>query len=144
VEGEWGTIEEITLTYVIMRLWDKRRLVVPITYFVEKIFQNWTRNSFEVIGTVFLQLDHTTPIEKTRAALDRILEKTDLWDGQVKNLAVTDANSQTIELRILVSAINSGNLWDLRCHVREQLIDFLQREHPGSLPKSRLTIREKQ
>jgi small-conductance mechanosensitive channel len=144
VEGEWGTVEEITLTYVAIRTWDKRNLIVPITYFVEKIFQNWTRTSFNVIGTVFLQLDHTTPIEKMRAALDNLLEKTDLWDKRVKKLDVTDSNAQTIELRILVSAINSGNLWDLRCYIREQLIGFLQREHPECLPKSRIAIKEKQ
>ena len=143
VEGEWGSIEEITLTYVIVRTWDRRRLVLPITYFVEKIFQNWTRTSFDIIGTVFLQLDHATPIDEMRTELGRILEGCDLWDGRVNKLDVTDANAQAIEIRVLVSAAKPSILWDLRCYVREKLIGFLQKNYPNCLPKGRLEIKEK-
>ena len=141
VEGEWGNIEEITLTYVVVRIWDKRRLIVPITYFVEKIFQNWTRTSAELMGTIFIQVDYTASLHEVRAALDFILAKTDLWDGKVKNLTVTDALSQTIELRILVSALDASKLWDLRCYVREKMITFLQEKHPEYLPRTRLTLK---
>lgn len=140
VEDEWGTIEEITLTYVVVRIWDKRRLIVPITYFVEKIFQNWTRNSSELVGTVFLHVDYTVSLDEMRVALDAILAGTNLWDGKTKNLAVTDTTFQTIELRILVSAADASRLWDLRCYVREKLITFLQEKHPEHLPKTRVLL----
>ena len=110
---------------------------------LQKIFQNWTRTSFDIIGTVFLQLDHATPIEAMRAELGHILEGCNLWDGRVKKLDVTDANAQTIEIRILVSASSPSTLWDLRCYVREHLITFLQKNYPNCLPKGRLEIKEK-
>lgn len=143
IEGELGNVEEISLTYVVIRVWDKRRLVVPITYFIEKIFQNWTHSSFELIGTVILEVDYATPLNEMRIALDGILSNTNMWDGKTKSLAVTDAKSQTMQLRILVSAKDSSTLWDLRCYVREQLIEFLQKNYPQCLPKIRLDIGNK-
>ncbi|OGT07725.1 MAG: hypothetical protein A2X78_01610 [Gammaproteobacteria bacterium GWE2_37_16] len=140
VEGNWGNVEEITLTYVVVRIWDGQRLIVPITYFVEKIFQNWTRTSFELIGTVFIQVDYTASLKEIRSALDSILVGTDLWDGRVKSLAVTNANAQNIELRVLVSAGDPSKLWDIRCYVREQLITFLQENHPDYLPRTRVAL----
>ena len=140
IENEFGYIEEITLTYVVIRIWDQRRLVLPITYFIEKTFQNWTRTSAELIGSIFIHVDYETPLDNIRKALDNILEKTNLWDGKVKSLVVTDTTPQTMEVRVLVSATNSSKLWDLRCYVREQLITFLQKHHPNSLPKTRIQI----
>lgn len=140
VEGEWGWIEEINLTYVVVRLWDHRRLVLPTTYFLEKPFQNWTRTSAEIIGTVFIHTDYTVSFEEMRKELDRILESTPLWDKKVKVLQVTDAKERTVESRILVSAKNSPTAWDLRVFVRERMIEFLQKNYPESLPKSRVTL----
>ncbi|MDE3068024.1 MAG: mechanosensitive ion channel [Verrucomicrobiota bacterium] len=146
VEGEWGRIEEITLTYVVVLIWDLRRLVVPITYFIEKPFQNWTRISADLLGTVFLYMDYTAPVDAVRAELDRILEHSRLWDRKVKGVQVTDSKEHTLEVRVLVSAANSSAAWDLRCEVREKLVDFLQRNYPHSLPRARaeLAVREEQ
>ncbi|HEX3729735.1 MAG TPA: mechanosensitive ion channel domain-containing protein [Opitutaceae bacterium] len=138
VEGEWGRIEEITLTYVVVAIWDLRRMVLPITYFIEKPFQNWTRASSALLGTVFLYLDYTAPVDALRAELDRVLEASPRWDKKVKGLQVTDTKDKTIELRILASAADSSLQWDLRCEIREKLISFLQREHPECLPRTRL------
>jgi small-conductance mechanosensitive channel len=140
VEGEWGRIEEITLTYVVVRIWDLRRLVLPITYFLEKPFQNWTRASADLLGAVFLHCDYRVPVAAVRTELERIVSKTDLWDGKVCGLVVTDATDRTIVLRALVSASNSGRAWDLRCHVREKLIEFLQCQHPECLPRIRAEL----
>jgi small-conductance mechanosensitive channel len=140
VEGEWGQIEEITLTYVVVRIWDLRRLVLPITYFIEKPFQNWTRTSSEILGSVMLYLDYTISMEELRAEFMRILQTTPLWDQKVAVLQVTDAKERTIEIRALVSARDAGASWDLRCHVREKFIEYLQRTHPESLPQVRATI----
>ncbi len=137
VEGEWGRIEEITLTYVVVCIWDLRRLVLPITYFLEKPFQNWTRASVDLLGTVTLHCDYRVPVAAVRAELDLILAGTDLWDGKASGLVVLDATEKTVVLRALVSAKNSGAVWDLRCYVREMLIEFLQREHPDCLPRLR-------
>ena len=137
VEGEWGRIEEITLTYVVVAIWDLRRMVLPITYFIEKPFQNWTRSNAALLGTVFLYLDYTAPVAELRAELDRILETSTLWDRKVKGLQVTDAKDTVIEVRILVSAADSGKAFDLRCEVREKMIAFIQKNAPGSLPRSR-------
>jgi len=141
VEGEWGWIEEINLTYVVVRIWDKRRLVLPCTYFLEKPFQNWTRTSADIIGTVFLYTDYTVPFEALRRELDNILENTKLWDGNVKVLQVTDSKEQTVESRILVSAKNSPTCWDLRVLVREKMIEFVQKNYPESLPKTRVVLK---
>jgi small-conductance mechanosensitive channel len=143
VENEWGWIEEINLTYVVVRIWDKRRLVLPSTYFLEKPFQNWTRTSGDIIGTVFLYTDYTIPFKALREELSRILDTTDLWDKKVKVLQVTDSKEQTVESRILVSAKNSPTCWDLRVYVREKMIEFIQQNYPDSLPKARLVVNSK-
>ena len=143
VEKEWGRIEEITLTYVVIRIWDKRRLVVPISYFIENSFQNWTRTSAEIIGSVYIYVDYGFPVEDLRTELTRILEQSDEWDKQVNVLQVTDANNQNVELRALMSTPDSAKGWDLRVLVREKLILFIQREYPQYLPKSRVLIQDK-
>lgn len=142
VEGEWGRIEEITLTYVVVRIWDLRRLIVPITYFVETPFQNWTRTSAAILGTVFLYVDYTVPVDAIRGELQRILEGTKLWDGQVGLVQVTNASERTVEVRALMSAVDAGTAWDLRCHVREKLIEFVQKSYPNALPKFRAQFEE--
>ncbi len=140
VEGEWGWIEEITTTYVVVRIWDLRRLIVPISYFIEHPFQNWTRATADLLGTVFLYTDYTVPVEEIRQELHRILETTDLWDRKVWGLQVTNASEHTMELRALMSASDSPKAWDLRCLVREKLITFIQQKHPNSLPKTRMEM----
>lgn len=138
VEGEWGRIEEITLTYVVVHVWDQRRLVLPITYFVEHPFQNWTRKSSEIWGTVNLYVDYSVPVDEVRRELDRVLKKTDLWDGEVSGIQVTDSTDKVMVLRVLLSAKDAPTAWDLRCLVRERLISFLQRKYPSSLPRMRV------
>ena len=140
VENEWGWIEEITLTYVVVKIWDQRRLVVPITYFIEKPFQNWTRTSAEMLGTVYLYADYTLPVQEIREELQRILENTPLWDRRVSVLQVTNANDRTIELRALMSAVDSPTAWSLRCHVREKLLEFMQQNFPQNLPQVRIEM----
>ena len=137
VENESGRVEEITFNYVVVRLWDWRRMIVPLSYFIEKPFQNWTRIGNELIGTVFLYVDHTAPVETIRKKLAEIAAQSKLWNGKVVSLQVSDCKETTIELRALVSANNAPAVWDLRCEVREKLIDFLQREHPEALPRRR-------
>ena len=137
VEGEWGWIEEITLVYVVVRLWDLRRLVLPISYLLENPFQNWTRTSANIIGTVMLYADYALPIEPLRAKLKTVVAGTPLWDGKVQNVQVTDITEQTMQVRILVSAADSPTAWDLRCLVREQMIAFIRSEYPDCLPKRR-------
>lgn len=137
VENEWGRIEEITLTYVVVRIWDLRRLVVPITYFIEKPFQNWTRVTADILGTVFIYVDYTVPIESVRAELHRILKDSEFWDGKVCVLQVTNTSERTVELRALMSAADASTAWSLRCQVREKLIDFIQKNYPEALPKLR-------
>jgi small-conductance mechanosensitive channel len=138
IEGEWGRIEEITTTYVVVCIWDLRRLVVPLSYFIEKPFQNWTRISSELLGTVFLYTDYSVPVENVRNELLRVLRGSDLWDGKVWGLQVTNATDRIVELRALMSAADSGKAWDLRCHIREALIAFLRESYPDSLPKTRI------
>jgi small-conductance mechanosensitive channel len=138
VGGEWGRIEEITLTYVIVKIWDERRLVVPITYFLDNVFQNWTRTSAQLLGTVYIYTDYGIPVEKVRQELNHILESTDLWDGRVCVLQVTAASEKSIELRALMSAEDSSKAWDLRCYVREKLISFMQERFPENLPRVRI------
>jgi small-conductance mechanosensitive channel len=140
VEGEWGRIEEITLTYVVVRIWDLRRLILPVTYFLEKSFQNWTRSSAAVMGTVYLYADYTAPVATIRDKLKEIVSADPLWDRQVCVLQMTDARDRTVELRALVSAADSGALWDLRCRVREELVRFLAESYPLALPKVRATL----
>ncbi len=141
VEGEFGQIEEITLTYVTVRTWDLRRMILPITYFVEKPFQNWSRVSTDLLGTIVLYLDYQAPIGELRKELKRLVENNPKWDKKVCGLQVTDTKQTTIEVRALVSATDPGKVFDLRCEVREGLIEFLCRNHPGSLPRQR-SVRE--
>jgi small-conductance mechanosensitive channel len=138
VEGESGWIETITSTYVVVRIWDLRRLIVPLSYFIEKPFQNWTYENSAQIGSVFLHVDYTVPVERVRAKLDEIVRDCKLWDGKVVNLQVTDTPQDMVELRALVSARSPSQAWDLRCEVREKLIAFLQAEYPQSLPRRRI------
>ena len=142
IENEWGRIEEITLTYVVVSIWDKRRLIVPTTYVFEKPFQNWTRTTAELLGTVFIYVDYNVPFEAVRNELTRLLENSPLWDGKVNVLQVTDAKESSIELRALMSAKDSPTTWDLRVYIREKLIEFLQKNYPESLPKKRIQIEE--
>jgi small-conductance mechanosensitive channel len=142
VENEWGWIEEINLTYVVVRIWDQRRLIVPSTYFLEKPFQNWTRTSADILGTVFIYTDYTMPVEPLRQELTRLLQESPLWDGRVNVLQVTDAKEYTLELRALMSASSSPKAWDLRVYVREKLIGFIQREYPECLPRTRVSLED--
>lgn len=137
VENEWGRVEDITLTYVVVRVWDLRRLIVPINYFIEQPFQNWTRASSELLATVFVHLDYTIPVDALRSELTRILTSSAKWDGKVNVLQVTDAKERTLEIRALASATDASLAWDLRCEIREQLIAFVQRHYPDSLPRMR-------
>jgi small-conductance mechanosensitive channel len=140
VEGEWGNVEEITSTYVVIRIWDLRRLIVPLKYFLEKPFQNWTRQSADLIGVVMLYVDYSVPVDAIRARLAEILKGSPLWDGKVGVVQVTDAKERTVEVRVLVSAASSGQAFDLRCDVREKLIAWLQAHHPSALPRERLEL----
>jgi small-conductance mechanosensitive channel len=137
IEGEWGRIEEITGSYVVVRIWDERRLVVPLNWFIENPFQNWTRTGAQLIGTVFLMLDYRTPLAPLRDELQRLCSEAPEWDGRVCVLQVTDANEHAMQLRALVSSSDSGRGWDLRCHVREGLIAYVQANHPEALPRWR-------
>ncbi len=137
VDGELGWIEEINSTYVVVRLWDWRRQIVPLTYFLENVYTNWTRSSAAIIGNVLLYADYGIPVERVREKLNEIVKQSKLWDGNIVNLQVTDATERTIQLRALVSAKTSAIAWDLRCEVREKLISFIQRELPASLPRAR-------
>ncbi|MBS1665162.1 MAG: mechanosensitive ion channel [Bacteroidetes bacterium] len=140
VEGEWGRVEEITLTYVVVNIWDQRRLILPINYFVEKPFQNWTRTTADILGTVFLYLDYTIPLDPMREEFTRLLESNPLWDKRVKVLQVTNASEKTIEVRALMSASSSGNAFDLRCDIREGLIKWVQQNYPDCFPINRAII----
>jgi small-conductance mechanosensitive channel len=137
VEGEFGTVEEITSTYVVMRLWDLRRMVVPLSYFIEKPFQNWTRQTTDLIGVVLLYLDYTAPVQRIREKANEIVADSAKWNRKVFNVQVTDAKESTMEVRILASADNASAAADLRAEIREKMSDFLQREHPRDLPRSR-------
>ncbi|MFD0857877.1 mechanosensitive ion channel family protein [Roseovarius aquimarinus] len=143
IEGEWGWIEEIFATYVIVRIWDRRRLVVPLSYFIEKPFQNWTRESAQVIGAVTWDLDYTAPVKAMREKLDEFLGQSELWDKEVSNLQVVETGPETITIRALMTARTSPMVWDLRCDVREKMVEWLQREHPEALPRTRGEFRMK-
>jgi len=140
VEGEWGRVEEITLTYVVIRIWDQRRLIVPLSHFIEKAFQNWTRVSAEIMGSVFVYADYTLPLDEIREEVKRLVESHPDWDRKFWNLQVTDATERAMQIRVLVTAADSGKAWNLRCDVREKLISFLQSKHPQSLPKVRTEL----
>jgi small-conductance mechanosensitive channel len=139
VEGEWGKIEEITTTYVIVAIWDYRRLVVPLTYFIEKPFQNWTRERAELMGTAFLYVDYSVPVPALRAELQRLLEASPLWDRKIVACQVTNLSEQTMEIRCLMSARNSSEQFDLRCIVREGMIEFIQKNYPDAFPRTRFS-----
>jgi small-conductance mechanosensitive channel len=143
VEGEFGRVEEITLTYVVLHLWDQRRLILPINYFIEKPFQNWTRTTAEMMGTVILYLDYSVPLEPLREEFKRLLEASPLWDKRVSAVQVTGATDKDVEVRMLVSAGNSSDVFDLRCYIRENLILFIRENYPESLPKTRMELRER-
>jgi small-conductance mechanosensitive channel len=137
VEGEWGRIEEITFTYVVVRSWDERRVVLPISYFTQTPFENWTRRQAQVLGTVLLHVDYTAPVDELREELGRIMADTDLWDGRDFGLQATDTKDRTLELRIVASAADAPRAWDLRCLIRERLVDYLVQHHPEALPRVR-------
>ncbi|NKY41726.1 mechanosensitive ion channel, partial [Cellulomonas septica] len=141
VDGEWGRIEEITLTYVVVHVWDDRRLILPSTHFTTTPFENWTRRQADLLGTVELDLDWEVPVDAMRAELTRLLEATDLWDGRVGILQVTDAVGGAVRVRVLASARDAPTLFDLRCYVREGLVGWLQREAPEGLPRTRWEAR---
>ncbi|UUX94278.1 mechanosensitive ion channel family protein [Aquabacterium sp. J223] len=142
VQGEWGRVEEITGTYVVMKLWDERRLIIPLQWFIENPFQNWTRDSAQIIGSVFLWVDYTTPLEPLREEARRLAEASAHWDGRVCLLQVTDADTRAMQLRLIVSSASSGQNWDLRCELREGLIAFLQRTRPQCLPTLRVALQD--
>lgn len=137
IQGEWGRIEEITSAYVVVRIWDLRRLIVPLTYFIENSFQNWTRESSDILGTSFLYVDYSIPVEELRAELQRIVEASPLWDKKVCGLQVTNLSEQTMELRCLMSSRNSSENFDLRCDVREKMIAYIQQHYPDAFPRTR-------
>jgi len=137
VEGEWGRVEEITGTFVVLRIWDDRRLILPLSYFIEKPFQNWTRHDSQLLGSVFIYADYGMPLAPLRAEVERIVKSAPEWDGRFFNLRVTDATERTMQIRVLCTAASSSLAFDLRCTVREGLIDFMQREYPQFLPKVR-------
>jgi small-conductance mechanosensitive channel len=140
VEGEWGRIEDINATHVAIRIWDDRRLIVPVSYFLTQPFQNWTRVTADITGQVTLEVDYATPIEKVRAAAGRIVEASAHWDRRFWNLQVVEAGERTIRLRVLASAGDASSAWDLRCEIREKLIGFLQERHPEALPRFRASL----
>lgn len=142
-EGEFGRVEEITLTYVVLSLWDERRLILPINYFIEKPFQNWTRTTSEILGTVYLHLDYTAPFEEIRKEFNRLMETTDLWDKRTKVMQVTETTENSVEVRLLISAANSCKAFELRCYIRENMITFIQKNFPESLPATRAIIASK-
>ena len=140
VEGEWGWIEEITTTYVVVRIWDLRRLVLPLSYFIQKPFQNWTRQSSDLLATVFVYADYTVPVDEVREELHRVLEASGMWDGKTWGLQVTNLSERAVELRALMSAPGSSESWDLRCYVREKIVAFLQHHYPHCLPRARAEV----
>jgi small-conductance mechanosensitive channel len=142
VEKEWGRVEEINLTSVIVRLWDRRRLILPITYFVEKPFENWTRSDASIIGSIILYLDYNVPVDKLREKARKLAEDDPLWTGETFAVQVIDTLPTCIQVRILVSAPDSPSAFDLRCHMREELIAFIRDEYPQGLPQSRLLLAE--
>lgn len=140
IEGEWGRVEEITGTYVVLKIWDERRLIIPLQWFIEKPFQNWTRNNAQLIGTVFLWVDYRMPLQPLREAAQRACAEAPEWDKRLCLLQVVEAGEKSMQLRVLVTSANSSLSWDLRCKVREALVDFMQREYPQHLPMMRAEI----
>jgi small-conductance mechanosensitive channel len=137
VQGEWGKVEEIKGSYVVLRIWDDRRLIIPLNWFIENPFQNWTRRTSQLLGAVLLHLDFSTPLDAFREQAKKVVESAPEWDKRVFVVQVTEATEQTMEVRTLMSAMDAGRLFDLRCRVREEMITWLAREYPGSLPRVR-------
>lgn len=145
VNNEWGRIEEITGTYVVVKIWDERRLIVPLQWFIENPFQNWTRTTSQIIGSVFFWMDYSVPIDPLRKELDRLVkEAPELWDGRVAGLQVTETTENSIQIRVLVSSPDSGKNFDLRCYVREKMVNFIACNYPEGLPKLRATVSEEE
>lgn len=142
VQNEWGQVEEITGTYVVVRLWDQRRMIVPLQWFIEHPFQNWTRASSEILGTVNLWVDYRMPLDPLRKEAERICHNAPEWDGRLCQIQVVDANDRAMQVRVLVSAGDAGRAWDLRCRMREGLIDFVQRQYLAYLPRVRAEVGE--
>ncbi|MBF0431713.1 MAG: mechanosensitive ion channel [Fibrobacteria bacterium] len=140
VEGEWGRVEEITLTFVVVRIWDLRRLVLPISYFIDKPFQNWTRTSSDILGTVFLYTDYTVSVDAIRKEMEKIVAGSEDWDKKVCGVQVTDSKPDVLEIRLLISAKDASKAWNLRCLLREKIVDFIQRNYPESLPRTRAEL----
>lgn len=140
IENEWGWVEDIASTYVVIRLWDWRRMVVPLAYFIERPFQNWTRDAASLIGSIILHVDYAADVPRIRNRLEEAVKESKLWDGAIVNLQVVDTNVRTMELRALVSARNAPQAWDLRCEIREKLIAFLQKDMREALPRERADI----
>ena len=140
IENEWGWVEDIAATYVVIRLWDWRRMVVPLSYFIEKPFQNWTRDTASLIGVIAFHVDYRADVPRIRRWLEEAIKDSALWDGAVVNLQVIDADARTVELRALVSARNAPQSWDLRCEMRERLIAFIRDEMPEALPRERAIL----
>jgi len=141
ISGEWGRIAEITSTYVVVNIWDQRTLIVPLSFFIEQPFTNWTRTGADILGTAFLYLDYSVPTEPLRQELQRIAKDSPLWDGRVCGLQVTNLSEKTMELRCLVSSSDSGKNFDLRCLVREKMIEFVRDNYPDALPTMRIQAR---
>ena len=137
VQGEWGRVEEINSAYVVIKIWDLRRLIVPLSFFIENSFQNWSREATDIMGTAFLYVDYSIPVDELRAELERIVHPSPLWDKKVCGLQVTNLTERTMELRCLVSSSNSSQNFDLRCLVREQMTAFIQQRYPESFPRTR-------
>ncbi|MBA0050346.1 mechanosensitive ion channel family protein [Streptomyces sp. AJS327] len=142
IDGEFGTVDEITVSYLVVLTWDERRITMPVSYFTSKPFENWSRGGPQLTGTVFLQLDHTAPIEELRARTGEVVRASDNWDGRLWSLVVTDSTPTTIEVRAVVTARTSGDLWTLRCTVREELLTWLREKHPYALPGIRYSAAE--
>ncbi|PJE98514.1 mechanosensitive ion channel protein [Streptomyces carminius] len=135
VDGEWGTVEEITISYLVVRTWDERRITMPVSYFTNKPFENWSRGGAQMTGTVYLHLDHSAPIAEIRAKTEELVRASDVWDGRNWSLVVYDTTPTTIVVRAVMTARNADDIWTLRCEVREGLVTWLHREHPYALPR---------
>jgi small-conductance mechanosensitive channel len=142
VQGEWCWVEEVTATYVVLRVWDLRRLVVPLQWFIENPFQNWSRNTSELLGAVFIWVDYTMPVEPLRQEFTRLLHDSGIWDGEFSSVQVTDSSDQAIQVRFLMSAADSSKNWDLRCAIREGMVTFIQEHYPAQLPRLRARVVE--
>ncbi len=140
VQGEWGRIEEITATYVVLRIWDQRRLIIPLSYFIREPFQNWTRSGAELLAQATVDVDYTTPVARVREEVGKIVASCKLWDGKFWNLQVTEAGERSIRLRVLATATDAESAWNMRCEIREKLITYLQEHHPKALPRLRAVL----